>query len=223
MERLLPIPNPARVRAACQNFDERYPVVEGALQEIFGHYRRNTNESHVLLKVVTLNRLYSAGILAVESVARHIFESGTEIDSALEAGESHVVDRIAKVPIEGKEFNFFSFSTKFCNWHKPELYPIYDSRVDQYLWSLQKHEPFSKFFQTRADMRKDYGTFFRIMTDLRRHYALEELTFKEIDKFLWLENEMGTPTGKGLQHYLDMVPDASPDSGDELPKGWTAQ
>lgn len=28
---------------------------------------------------------------------------------------------------------------------------------------------------------------------------------------------------KGLQHYLDMVPNSPPDPGDELPEGWTAQ
>ena len=29
--------------------------------------------------------------------------------------------------------------------------------------------------------------------------------------------------GKGLKYYLDMVPDAPPDPGDELPEGWTPQ
>jgi hypothetical protein len=29
--------------------------------------------------------------------------------------------------------------------------------------------------------------------------------------------------GNGLQHYLDMIPDAHPDPGDELPEGWNAQ
>jgi hypothetical protein len=28
--------------------------------------------------------------------------------------------------------------------------------------------------------------------------------------------------GKGLQHYLDMIPGVAPDPGDELPEGWTA-
>lgn len=29
--------------------------------------------------------------------------------------------------------------------------------------------------------------------------------------------------GKDLQYYLNMIPDAPPDPGDELPEGWTAQ
>ena len=33
----------------------------------------------------------------------------------------------------------------------------------------------------------------------------------------------GVAAGKGLKHYLDLIPNASPDSGDELPEGWTAQ
>jgi hypothetical protein len=28
---------------------------------------------------------------------------------------------------------------------------------------------------------------------------------------------------KGLNHYLDMVPDLPPDPGDELPEGWKPQ
>ena len=28
-------------------------------------------------------------------------------------------------------------------------------------------------------------------------------------------------SGKGLKHYLDLVPDAPPMAGDELPEGWT--
>ena len=27
---------------------------------------------------------------------------------------------------------------------------------------------------------------------------------------------------RGMQHYLDMIPDAPPDPGDELPEGWIA-
>jgi hypothetical protein len=29
--------------------------------------------------------------------------------------------------------------------------------------------------------------------------------------------------GKGLQHYLDMIPNVPPDPGDELPEGWNTQ
>jgi len=31
----------------------------------------------------------------------------------------------------------------------------------------------------------------------------------------------GEGAGKGLKHYLELVPDVPPDPGDELPAGWT--
>jgi hypothetical protein len=71
------------------------------------------------------------------------------------------------------------------------VYPIYDSRVDRYLWSLQLHSRFSEF-EDRADIRKDFASFFEIMMDLRRFYKLEPLSFKEIDKFLWSQIESST-------------------------------
>ena len=188
MSNLLPIPSPERVTEACGKFDQKYTIIEEALGELFGHYHLNANPSHVLLKVVTLNRLYSAGVLAVETVALHISQNGEEIDTALAAGAPSAVDKIAKVTIGAREFNFFSFATKYCNWHEPDAYPIYDSRVDQYLWSLQKHSQFSDF-KHRSDICKDYATFLKIMADFRISYKLESFSFKEIDKFLWSRGE----------------------------------
>jgi hypothetical protein len=221
MNNLLPLPSVERVKAASEKFDQKYKVIEEALGELFGNYPLNTNPSHVLLKVAALNRLYSAGVLAVGVLADHIYRNGKEIDLALAAGNLSAVERIERVTIQGKEFNFFSFATKYCNWHRPDLYPVYDSRVDQYLWSLQKHSRFSDF-NHRPDIRKDYIGFFKIMTDLRSFYKLESTTFKEIDKFLWTRDEVDSITGKGLQHYLNMIPDVPPDPGDELPEGWSA-
>jgi hypothetical protein len=223
MDNLLPIPNPARMDEACKRFDEKYKVIENALGELFSNYPLNTNPSHVLLKVVALKRLYSAGVLAVQVLADHIYQNGKEIDLALAAGELSAIDKISRITIQGKAFNFFSFATKYCNWHRPEIYPVYDSRVDQYLWSLQKHSRFSENFEHRADIRKGYTKFLKIMNDLKSHYELQSFTFKEIDKFLWSREETESPTGKGLQHYLDMVPNVPPDPGDELPEGRTAQ
>lgn len=81
------LPNPERVQDACTEFDGKYQVLEGALEVLFNHFPQNTDPRHVLLKVVTLNRLYAAGVLAVEALASHISEVGGEIDSALANGE----------------------------------------------------------------------------------------------------------------------------------------
>lgn len=121
-------------------------------------------------------------------VALHIHGSAQIIDSALSAGSPEIVDKIAKVTIQGKVHNFFSCATKYCSWHNPKSYPIYDSRVDKYLWSLQKQERFTES-RFAHDELWDYPKFLEIMSSFHDHYGHGSFTFKEIDKFLWLEDE----------------------------------
>jgi hypothetical protein len=217
-----PIPSPERVRDACAEFDRKNKIVEEALRDLFDHFPLNTNSSHVLLKAIALNRLYSAGILAVEAMASHISRIGDETDTELANGSPTIVDKIAKVTFHGRDFTFFSFATKYCNWHKPDFYPIYDSRVDRYIWSLQLHSRFSDL-NNRSEIRKDNTRFLDVMTKFKSFYGLGSFTFKEIDKFLWSQEVMDSPGRIGLEHYMDMVPDVAPEPGDELPEGRTAQ
>ena len=85
-----------------------------------------------------------------------------------------------------KERNSFSFATKYCSWHKPDLYPIWDSRVQTYLGWLQKESDFAKGFDVNA-AHWTYDEFRGAMNALRERYRLASFTFKDIDKFLWLE------------------------------------
>lgn len=174
------LPSEERVREACQEFDEEYATTEHALRDLFHQYPTNDNEAHVLLKVVTLNTLYSTNILAVHDVAHHIHSQ--DVDSDLRVGAPDIVDRIAKVTITttGKERNNWSFATKYCSWHNPASYPIWDSRVQRYLRSL-KGTPFE-----HPDNWTHYREFVNLMASFRASYGLSKFTFREIDKFLYL-------------------------------------
>ena len=179
------VPNPSSVRDACERFDKENAVVERALAELFRQYPTNDDEAHVLLKVVALNRLYFAGILAVEGVARLIYEHRQEVDGALKADPPppEAVDKIVELTILGTGKHFWSFATKYCSWHRPESYPIWDSRVALYLRSLKG----SCF--TRPDNWTHYREFLALMNRFRDFYNLRSFTFKEIDKFLFLSGE----------------------------------
>jgi hypothetical protein len=160
---------------------------------LFNQFPGNSDLSHVLLKVVALNRLYSTQIFAVMNVAQLIHRNAQDIDSALAVGSPQIVDKIARVTISasGKERRNLSFATKYCSWHNPEAYPIWDSRVDKYLWSLQKQDNFAPFFKTNADLW-DYPKFREVIVAFRDRYDLGSFTFKDTDKFLWSEG--GTPS-----------------------------
>lgn len=189
MDDSLIVPNANGVKSACQQFDRENEVVENALADLFAKYPANSDPSHVLLKVVALNSLYSTRILAVLKLAAHICEQGAKLDAALAAGLPEAVDTVASVTIGGKEFTFYSFATKYCNWHKPDLYPIYDSRVEKYLWFLKKREVFrSDTFNSCEDLWS-YPTFCDVMTAFRDEFGLGSFSFKQIDKFLWSQGQ----------------------------------
>jgi hypothetical protein len=50
------------------------------------------------------------------------------LDDKLDEGSLTVVDDIWKS--EGTRQQYFSFATKFCSWHNPDAYAIYDT----YMW-----------------------------------------------------------------------------------------
>ena len=173
------------VRAAAKRFDDENSIVEQALRDLFGQYPHNNNEAHVLLKVVALNRLYSTNIYAVHHMAHHIFQQAEEIDSALAAGSPIVVDKIAT----GKKRTTYSFASKYCSWHRPDKYPIWDSRVRAYLQSLRrslKNTDDAGLLGTNPYFWNVYPEFVELVSKFQRRYKVDEFTFKDIDKYLWL-------------------------------------
>lgn len=180
-------PTPELLKEACKEFGDQNSAIEEALGLLFNQYRTNTVLPEVLLKVVALNGLYSTQIWAVGDVADHIQQHAEEIDSALASGSPEIVHMIAKVKITatGKERNNYSFATKYCSWHRPEKYPIWDSRVHRYLLHLQKRQTFAASF--KADDLWNYPKFRQVVIDFRNAYGLNEFSFKQTDKFLWAE------------------------------------
>jgi hypothetical protein len=131
----------------------------------------------------------------VVELARFIHENTQGlgcIDSAMDIGALETVDKIARVR-ETNGTGFISFASKYCSWHHPDAYPIYDSFVDKYLWQLQEqlrlqdNPPFTERF--RHKQLKDYGKFCTIIDDLRKYYKLGRFSYRQIDKFLWSEGK----------------------------------
>ena len=187
MSTLLETPSTESVRAACERFDRENALAEQTLAELFQQYPRNDDLRHVLLKVVCVNALYNTCIFTLEAVARHIHDHAGEIDALLQEASPSVIDVIAKMNVQGKKYNFYSFATKYCSWHQPEKYPIYDSRVDTYLWNLQQQSAFAAAFI--HPHLWDYPKFHKIVVTFRDAHGLNTFTFKEIDKFLYLQGE----------------------------------
>src|SRR5437763_16044859 len=93
---LLATPTVELVKVLCDEFDTNAEMTEKALGQLWAQFPRNAEASHVLLKVVALNKLYSTRVLDIyrEILARHI--AGLGLDPLLADRSLIAVDRIAQ-------------------------------------------------------------------------------------------------------------------------------
>jgi len=181
----IPKPTTELINDAIAKF--KVDEIENALIELLAKFPENAKLSHILLKVVAINSLYHTNILAVELVANHLHELGGksgELDLLLKSGDLEIVEKISHMEIKGKRYNFFSFASKYCSWHNPTAYPVYDSRVEKYLRTLHNQGDL-QFWSTPE--KWTYLDFQQVILRLRKQYSLESFSFKDIDKFSYIE------------------------------------
>ncbi len=186
------------------NKSERYFIADQAIINLFEKFPENKKLEDILLKTTVINDLYSTNIYATFLMATHI--QNLQIDDSLMAGNPTIVNKIAMGSGIGKSknkkgINFYSFATKYCNWHNKEAYPIYDGFVGKILLAYRRKDKFSKF--KNADLRI-YARFKQIVTDFQNRYSLTGHNLKEIDKFLWFYGkETFPPKNKTKEVDLD--------------------
>ena len=180
---MLPRPTVELVETECKAFDWENCLAEEALGQLRAQFPLNTDVRHVLLKVLVLNKLYSTMIrdIDVETVAKHIvgLANDKNLDQLLDQGSLDAVFLITACP-NLKEY--LSFASKFCSWHNPTAYPIYDGNVRECLWSYGKQDRFAKF---RNQDLWYYQKLVETVIAFRNHYGLDSLTFKQLDKFMF--------------------------------------
>lgn len=140
-------------------------------------YPNNNNLDEVLLKCAAINTFSSTNVYDLYTMAEHIVNK--QIDEKLKNGDLSVVKIIAKIEISGKEHNFYSFATKYCHYHNPEKYPIYDNYVAKVLCSFP-----DDFGVIKENELRKYDKFVGVLNDFKQHYGLD-LSFIDLDKYLW--------------------------------------
>ena len=161
---------------------ENYTLQERSLNLLFNKLcPENKCIEHVLLKVSALNDFYSTNIFDTFTVAKHILNNN--IDDDLRTNNYAIVNKIANVSIKNKKKNFYSFASKYCSHHKPEIYPIYDYFVEKMLIHYKKVDKFKIF---RKEDLKHYHKFIKIIEAFKEFYGLDNFSLRELDIFLWL-------------------------------------
>ena len=168
------------------NKDERYFAADSAILNLFDAFPGNKKLEDILLKISVINDLYSTNIFSTYNMAKHI--QSLSVDSAIQRGDAEAVHQIAtghgiRTKKKNTEINFYSFATKYCNWHNRDKYAIYDTFVHKILIAYKGRDDFSDFEE--KDL-KDFKSFKNIVQNFIDFYKLTRHDLKEIDKFLWI-------------------------------------
>ena len=157
-----------------------YVPKEKCLIKLFSNHPQNIQLSIVLRKAKLLNKLYNTRISSshIELVAERIVD--LSIDQRLANLDLTLVNDIAN---NEKTKRNYSFAAKYCSFHYPEDYPIYDSIVDEVLRHFNQEDNFGYFTKVYL---KDYPTFHEVLMTFIKFYGLEKFKLKEIDHYLWL-------------------------------------
>ena len=174
------------------NSSKEYVAHENALNYLF--FRRGDdflNQDDLLIKCSVLNDFYGTNIYEVYHVVKHYLtiHDLAERLSQTPNEQNDLVAELRYVPVPKSQkslrksdtIDYYSFATKFCSHHTPELFPIDDSYVDRVLREFRNH----KVMTFRNNDLLNYGKFVRIIKEFQRIYGLEKYTVKEIDMYLW--------------------------------------
>ena len=177
------VPSPQEVAEYEQKWNTLADYVnqENALDKLFFNLcPENKDMSDILIKCSSLNDFYSTNIFKVHNVAKHFLNQ--KIDERLAVGDLNLVMDLANIEINGKRFFFYSFATKYCSHHRPDIYPIYDSYVNKLLKYFRNGDSSTAFKESNL---KEYSSYYNIIQSFKSFYGLQEFSVKQIDKYLW--------------------------------------
>lgn len=165
--------------------NDEYEMPDKSLRKLFTEtYPRNDEMDDVLIKVCSLNAIYSTNILSNSlrfTVAKHIVD--LDIDQRLADKDKKLVNQIAKVKVNDQKTRYlYSFATKYCSHHFPEDYSMYDGYVAEMLMHFNQVD---KFYNFEEDDLKNYPIYHAVIMAFRRFYGLQAFNLKQIDIYLW--------------------------------------
>ena len=144
-------------------------------------YPKNNNLEEILLKIYLLNDYYTA-FYKNEKIKRNTFSvanyvlSIEDIDEMLDNGDIKCVDDITE------KTNLYVFATKYCSFHRPDMYPIFDSKVEKV---FKRYRGINGFDFNDVDLRK-YRSYVTVYNDFKEKFELNGYDYKQIDQYLWL-------------------------------------
>jgi len=163
---------------------EMYFVNDLKNLELFKKYPFNTSADDIHVKLSSINDTDISNNALMEDAIKHILN--LNIDDRIKSGDLSVVEDIAHIKTEGKLFYLLHFASVYCNFHRPEIFPIYS----------EQHIAFYKKYIKENNLPLDpqkintYNVFSKALDDLVQRLGLSgKMNYLHLRKFGWLYAE----------------------------------
>lgn len=164
---------------------EMYFINDTRNLELFRKNPDNNKEEDIQTKMSAISD--DPGLQQIsntEDVVNHILN--LKIDDRLKKGDLTLVEDIAHVMIQGKPVYLLHFASVYCNYHRPEVYPIYsDQYIDFYKRYIREHN-----LPLDPEKLNTYETFTKVLNDFVDRLGLKgKMNYLQLRKFGWLYAE----------------------------------
>jgi len=174
------IPNKKNIDSAISLKDEMltWREIYSLIIKEFQKYNKNIKLREVAYKIELVNKLYNCNLMMPkEKVAKYIID--LKLDNKLtHSNPSIIVEEISniKLPDYLKSIGLV-FASKYCHFHHPSRFPIYDKFAGIGL---------SQLFGKKLNYYEKNYSKFKIDLDTIISSLSWESSYKEMDKLLWL-------------------------------------
>lgn len=180
----LVIPTPELVKKYVELIknDKQFCSEKKALSHLLDKFPMNRRVEEVIIKAAAIDSIYHthSGDYIVP-FAERIVE--LQIDKHLKRKSTEIVNAVASVPLKGgKQRSLYVMATKYCWFHNPDAYPIFDTIVG---WLIGQYRDSFKFAQFSNEELRNYPRYKEIMECFRTTYRLTQFNFTQLDNFLW--------------------------------------
>lgn len=168
-----------------QNNNGTCGIFEGTLNKLITAYPNHHDFDEVLVKCMCINTAYSTMlnkndlVEIADGIAKSIAFS-TYIST-------HPVNAVNFIASIGTH-RHYSFATKYCALHFPNLYPIFDKfafeALRYYNDPKNGYKPFRNKNITKTACQ-NYQNYIDIYNEFINAYGLHTFSYREIDKYLW--------------------------------------
>ncbi len=172
------------------NYNEEQPFDAksyNAAMNLVNAFPDNDNFEDIFIKVNFINGSFKTRIGDTMQVAKNIAEI-LDFDERINQDDISLINDIGRyLSRKNREFNFYSFATKYCHCHKPDTFPIFDNYVKESLEYYRNN--FNGMANFKSVRLRNYHSFRETMHNFKVFAQAESINNSIVDRFLWAQSK----------------------------------